>query len=494
MKKLKKLAALVLAAAMVLAMGMTSFAAEQGTITIGNTGGYAAEGVTFKAYKVFDVTKDGKNYGYTMTTLAKAFFATKNVTTDNAAYEYVNTNPGAGTFRDEMAAYIIGQSTAYMADATVTGTGAMSPAVDYGYYIIVPTKANVLDEKISPNLVYVGKTAVTVELKGEKPTVEKTVNDLQWTNGNIGDVLNFKLTSKVPDMSSYDPDTYVFKFVDTLSKGLLVDTAEGKITVKIGGEVYDDVTVTTEPSPATGEGETKLTISLDNLATAADIAVGNPSEVTYSATITDDVDITQNDATNTVKIEYGNDGATEDGGEDTTHTHLYHMEILKTDGASNPLPGAEFEIYKANTAGTEAEGNALNLVLESAGSADDPAVYHVVETAEPGTTVTTVTTPESGRVIIRGLEAGKYFARETKAPDGYNRLEEDTLVTIAPTTENNGVTITYPEDKNQVTIENHKGFLLPDTGGMGTVIFTVIGLVLILGVGASFVISRKKRA
>lgn len=496
MKKLKKLAALVLAAAMVLAMGMTSFATEQkGTITISNTGGYAVEGVTFKAYKVFDVTTDGSGgYGYAMTEQMKGFFAELEspITTDNEAYKYVKNN--AGAFRDALAKAIAADTTGstYDAVATASDVGAMSPAVDYGFYIIVPTKDNALYTEISPNLVYVGGNNATVELKGEKPTVEKKVNGEDYTNGKVGDELTFTLTSKVPDMSSYDPDTYVFRFVDILSKGLRVNI--NSVEVKIDNAVYSNVEKETTPNPATGDVETTLKITLKGLASSNAVEVGDSIVVTYKATITDAVEITTNDATNTVDIEYGKDGETEEGGKDTTHTHLYYMEILKTDEDEHPLAGAEFQIFNANEDGTAVEGAALQLVRVSAGDATNPAVYRPALATETGSQTQTVITPESGKVIIRGLEEGKYFARETKAPDGYNRLEEDTLVTIAPTTEDNGVTITYPEDKNQVTIENHKGSLLPDTGGMGTVIFTVIGLVLILGVGASFVISRKKRA
>lgn len=491
MKKLKKLAALVLAAAMVLAMGMTSFAAEKGTITIKNTGGYAADGVTFSAYKVFDVTKSGVNYGYTMTALAKAFFATKDVTTDNEAYQYVNTNPGR--FRDEMATYIIGQGTTYPADATATGAVAMSPAVDYGYYIIVPTKANALDEKISPNLVYVGEGNAPVELKGEKPTVEKKVDDKEYTNGQVGDKVTFTLTSKVPDMSSYEADSYVFKFKDTLSKGLKVDTSS--VTVTVGGQDYNTdlsgtVEVTTEPQSPDGSQQTTMTIDLKKFAIVCADMVGQEIKVTYKAEITDAVDTT-NVAPNKVQINYGNNGV-EEGGGDTAYTWLYHLEIKKVNEKQQALQGAEFEIY-TSTDGTT-KGETLKLIKVADGN------YRVATEAEieepDGRLTTTVVSPDNGIIIVRGLETGKYIVHETKAPDGYNRTTEDYTLDVNPTTSDNGASITYGDDNddNKVTIENHTGSLLPDTGGMGTVIFTVIGLVLILGVGASFVISRKKRA
>ena len=495
MKKLKKLAALVLAAAMVLAMGMTSFAAgENGTITIGNAGKYAVDGVTFKAYKVFDVTtNDSGGYGYAMTEQVKRFFAElgTSITTDNEAYEYVKEN--AGAFRDALAADIAADtdSAIYTSAATIDSVNTASPQVDYGFYIIVPTKEGKLYKEISPNLVYVGQENVAVELKGEKPTVEKKVDGKEYTNGQVGDKVTFTLTSKVPDMSSYEADSYVFKFTDTLSKGLKVDTSS--VTVTVGSKNYKTdllgtVAVTTEPESSDGSQQTTMIIDLKEFAKLCADMVGQEIKVTYKAEITDDVHTT-NVAPNTVQINYGNNG--EDvGGGDTANTWLYHLEIKKVDDKQQALPGAEFEIYTSSDGTTK--GEKLKLIKVADGN------YRVATPTEISDSdsrlTTTVVSPRNGIIIVRGLETGKYIVHETKAPDGYNRATEDYTLNVKPTTDDNGATITYPGKENEVTIKNHKGSLLPDTGGMGTVVFTVIGLVLILGVGASFVISRKKRA
>ena len=101
-----------------------------------------------------------------------------------------------------------------------------------------------------------------------------------------------------------------------------------------------------------------------------------------------------------------------------------------------------------------------------------------------------------GNLHINGLATGTYYLEETKAPDGFNKLANPIKVTIAKTSDTEW-TISKndtKEDDKIIDIENTTGTLLPETGGMGTVIFTVIAVVMILGIAVSFVISRRKRA
>ena len=79
---------------------------------------------------------------------------------------------------------------------------------------------------------------------------------------------------------------------------------------------------------------------------------------------------------------------------------------------------------------------------------------------------------------------------ETKAPDGYNKLDTPTTITITASSDDKGENVTV--SGNTVTVKNNKGSLLPETGGMGTVLFTVAGTVGILAVLYSFMKSNKK--
>ena len=103
------------------------------------------------------------------------------------------------------------------------------------------------------------------------------------------------------------------------------------------------------------------------------------------------------------------------------------------------------------------------------------------------------------RNILNGLAEGSYWLVETQAPDGYNKLTAPVKITItkSDTTNVDDWTIKQNDgvvDDKIIDIENTTGTLLPETGGMGTVIFTVIAVVMILGIAVSFVISRRKRA
>ena len=99
---------------------------------------------------------------------------------------------------------------------------------------------------------------------------------------------------------------------------------------------------------------------------------------------------------------------------------------------------------------------------------------------------------------INGLAAGTYYLVETDAPEGFN-LTAPVKIEITNTTGGEtpsySITVNDTEDEDLVVdVVNNRGTILPGTGGMGTVIFTIAGIVLLLGVGASFVISRRRKS
>lgn len=590
MKKLKKLAALVLASAMVLTMGMTSFAAEpQGGITIKGT----TAGKTLDAYRMFTAVNTGTNSGgettvdYTLEEEFKEFFTSDvkygcigktETALSEAAVDYVSkiqrgTAEGKVGFAKEVLAWIISKEKAdtektYFSNVKLTTTTSKDTTtlsnVPYGLYVIYPRGAsdttNVTgDEKSPAMIVTVAETTpVAINMKSTYPTVDKnivpddTVNgdpdyvvdsdggisiDDSWINPdlsiesipspdepglysadpkavtaaspagdfNIGDEVTFQLESTVPDMTGFT--SYTFKFVDTLSKGL---SLKNVMQVKVGDTELKPEGKGTPAYKASLSSQT-LTIELLDFFSQFKGHVGEEIVVTYTAVLNKDAFTGMDPNTNEAEIVFSNDPTTNTTGEsepDKVYVHTFDFDIFKfakgEDAAETPLAGAEFELYGKYDNGTYSDQ--IKLVRENDNT-------WRVATDEETSYANTIKTPASGKVTVEGLAAGTYYLKETVAPDGYHKLNAPVIITIKPSYNEdtkeldsytveysyNGTTLTDTEDNDTnadtpvVKVENKDGTILPDTGGMGTVIFTVAGLVLIIGVGASFVVSRRKR-
>lgn len=369
-----------------------------------------------------------------------------------------------------------------------------------GYYLIFPEggstgTGNRATDAIFANVPKSGaKSEVTI--KSTFPTVDKKVKadtDADYknnTSAQVGDTVNFKLSAKVPDMTDYT--TYKFVFHDTLSNGLVYDANSVKVTVA-GTEVTKDTAYTvTEPTAPNNE----LTVTFENLKNVDGANTDAEIVVTYTAKITKDA-VTEKPAENKVYLEYSNDPSTKGTGKsnpDVSKVYTYQIDIDKyaiVEEAHKQLAGATFELKseKSSTA------NAINLVKET--NEDNSLVYHIKGTDETeATTVTSVTTDEKGKITIKGLKAGTYYLYETEAPTGYNKLTKPVEIVITAD-ENDPTNFTYKIDGKASTakdatvpVENIKGTMLPETGSIGTIGLTALGvLVVLLGVFAP----RKKK-
>ena len=376
--------------------------------------------------------------------------------------------------------------------------------LDYGYYVVaVPgaTLANASGQYAT--LVSVDRTNVTANIKGDLPTVDKKVQvdgtGKDATDAKIGDTLTFTLTSTIPDMSAYD--TYTFNFKDTLSKGL---TFERVTSVTVDGvaaplTVGTDYTVTTPTAP-----DNTLTVAMNDFKNKQQANAGKKITVTYTATLNKDAVVGGAGNVNSATIQYSNNPSTDGTGESEpskVRVFTYGFTVDKYTGknyddTATRLAGAEFTLARKG-------GTAISFV-KVADSATQNAVYRVAKADEAGAT-TTITTPENGKVEFRGLENGEYTLTETKAPAGYNKLAS--AIGVKVNGQNNGtdttnatVTITYNNDNgsdyNQtasngvIPVQNKSGVVLPGTGGMGTIAFTVIG-VLVIALGVAWTLKCK---
>ena len=505
----------------------TANAADNATLTVSTTDAKFA-GKTVNAYKMFSATVsgDGKAVSYTLTDEWKPFFKdstasglTGNDVTDanvsDKAYDYVSklTGKDLATFATKASNWAQAKTNNIKAAATATvSTGATNGnytatfnGLDYGYYVVaVPgaTLANASGQYAT--LVSVDRTNVTANIKGDLPTVDKKVQvdgtGKDATDAKIGDSLTFTLTSTIPDMSAYD--TYTFNFKDTLSKGL---TFERVTSVTVDGvaaplTVGTDYTVTTPTA-----SNNTLTVAMNDFKNKQQANAGKKITVTYTATLNENAVVGGAGNTNSAKIQYSNDPSTSGTGESEpskvrVFTYGFTVDKYtgdKYDNAATRLAGAEFTLALKN-------GTAISFVQVAAGNETTNAVYRVAKAGETGTT-TTITTPANGKVDFRGLKNGEYTLTETKAPAGYNKLasaigvevngkndgtEAMGATVIIKYNNNNGSVYDQTASNGIIPVQNKSGAILPGTGGMGTIAFTVIG-VLVIALGVAWTLKRK---
>lgn len=492
----KRIASMALATIMAVvllasALPTKAFAATTGNLTITSQ---SAEfgGKDVKAWQMFSATAtaDGSNASYTLNAAWESFFTTKiggNMTglsgegLSQAAIEYVNAlgaSDSANVIDFAKKASDWAKKQNILATATVTATAsgnsyvATFTGLALGYYVVSPEGGSTANRGTDAILANVVKADQNVNLKSEYPTIEKTVDGQNHADAQVGDTLNFELKSKVPNMTEYT--TYVFNFVDTLSKGLTLDQNSIKVTIG-GSELQKDVDYTVSATGGNGAA-TELKIIMTDFKTKHGDKAGQEIKVTYSASINEHAVAGQDDAGNSAKLEYSNDpikGGTGTSVPSVTHGYTFDFDINKTDGTDgSALAGAVFQLQK------KGEGTPVKLIVENAGDETQPAVVRSAKTGE-GNAVDTITTPESGKITFKGLDAAEYQLVETKAPDGYNKLQKPVDVTIVANYDQDGTlnnwTVNGGGNDVALNIQNNKGTLLPETGGMGTILFTLVG-------------------
>lgn len=504
----------------------TANAADNATLTVSTTDAKFA-GKTVNAYKMFSATVsgDGKAVSYTLTDEWKPFFKdstasglTGNDVTDanvsDKAYDYVSklTGKDLAAFATKASNWAQTKANNITADATATVSADASngkytatfTGLGYGYYVVAVPGATLANAKSQyATLVSVHSTKVDADIKGDLPTVDKKVQvdgtGKDATDAKIGDTLTFTLTSTIPDMSAYD--TYTFNFKDTLSKGLTFGQVKSVKVENVTLTENTDYTVTTP----TASNNNTLTVAMKDFKTKQQANAGKKITVTYTATLNENAVVGGAGNVNSAKIQYSNNPSTNGTGESEpskVRVFTYGFTVDKYTGdqytdAATRLAGAEFTL-------AHKDGSAISFVQVSAGSATANAVYRVAKADEAGAT-TTITTPANGKVDFRGLENGEYTLTETKAPAGYNKLAS--AIGVKVDGQNNGtdtthatVVITYNNDNgndyNQtasngvIPVQNKSGAILPGTGGMGTIAFTVIG-VLVIALGVAWTLKRK---
>lgn len=513
MKSIKRIIALLLTAVMTMTMSVTAFAADANNLTVNVLSGQDLNGQTISLYKLFDVTTSGsgenKNYAYTVNTATGYKDAIKSAlgtsftgTTDVEYAEAVKTlgedkSAPVQKFANDFTEYALKNGTTVKATKTsgkITGKNTTSfvfNGLDKGYYLVYVTGG----KKIQSSLVTVdGET--TVSLKTEAPSITKTADK---DTVSIGQVVKYTVAGSVPDTTGYAE--YVYKIHDTLSNGLdFVNDAKG--TAVIGNTVnvsvaFEDATdASTAPTTATLSGTGNRTMILDLSAWVKANQQTNKGKnftVTYYAKVNKDAVVTEK---NKAQLEYGNKpGETTTTTPSEAKTPTYPLDIKKfAKNGGQTLAGAKFKLYSNKTDADGANDKAIKVsaVVNKAG-------HYVVDPTSTTTEFESVASIDGKGYNLRvnGLAEGTYYLVETKAPDGFNKLTAPIEVKITKSTDTdvNNWTISKdgtPETDKIIDVENSTGSILPSTGGMGTIAFTVVAALLVLGVAVSFIRDRKR--
>ncbi len=332
----------------------------------------------------------------------------------------------------------------------------------------------------------------------------------------VGKTVTFKIVQDVP---KYE-DTYkdiVFKVTDTMSKGLKFVDNSVEVKTKTGQDISDtplskgtDYSVT-GPTVDNQSGKSTIVFDFSQNKTSggtyfyAKVKNADQVIITYRATLTKDANFTVNGNLNEAYPTFGNDpNDTTDGKKDMAKVFSGGLKLTKKDAdATKALTGAEFTVYTDKECTQEAK--LVTYEVNSDGAITEEVNENLSATA---------TVDKNGVVRFDGLGAGTYYIKETKAPSGYIKLKNPIKVEVTVnlpesiTTGDETATFSYKISGNGISegtttvnngiaefdVRNTQGFTLPTTGGMGTYLFTIGGVVLIALAAVLLLVRSRKKA
>lgn len=409
------------------------------------------------------------------------------------------------------------------ASAGSQGTMTISD-LDEGYYAIdFKNVPDGLSLKQGVMIATTGTTPAEMNLKAEDLPFEKKISEEdanEWFDeltAETGDVLDYRLTAKVPTLTDYDNLTE-FTMSDTLEKQEFdpasVEIAIGNATITRGtdpdsNKFYIEQTLLATLTPV-GYANSESSFTLTFEPSALEAYEGETVTVTYSAKLTTDaVKVNVNDA----ELVWSNNGS-DSSMTDSTAVYTYGIELTKTFSDAtvsvDEIAEVTFQLYRVN--GQDEE------LLHFTGSAGS---YTLVSDSDGTGNVTDLKLDTNNRKLtVVGLDDDEtYILKETNTADGYNLIDKAVTIDLEAQDDPNAMLL----DENATSVKlgdtslnvgfvnnesstdmaiasvafelyNQKGFTLPKTGGTGTWALTMGGILLIAAAGGMLVVSRRKNS
>lgn len=484
-------------------------AANTGSITVAGIGTTDAKTTTTTAYKIVDAVyaTSGQFAGYKWNDAVKNWINTNyskysDITKFNE--ESVNGDT-AKAFYDHLAAAIKGGDVKVTAAGTVKGNGNIDGLAVGNYLLITEGGVNIYSPAAG-NVTLDAQGAaqdVTVNVKQQNVSLEKKVDEKKIVGAQYGDTVNYDLNAPLPSYPA-DATAKQFQIGDKAPQG--IDIQYDSITaygVNADGEetkltATDDYVLTynnganqvTSPDGSNEQLSFLVNFKYDRIKNYASV------HIDYNGVINHEAQVGPTGNVNEAKLYYSNDPYNNNDWNHVPSTgkvFSYGLKVNKVDGATNAaLTGAEFTI--APKPGQGQTATPIEVIKESDG------VYHVYDAKTDDATKKTATLAVGaadavkGQLTIKGLKEGTYQLTETKTPSGYNAPIAPFEVTLKDADDSGALDgkLNGGDDQGYLTytVSNVQGFQLPKTGGIGTAIFTAVGVVL---VGGGFALIARRR-
>ncbi len=494
---MKKFLSILLAAMLVLGMVGTAFATEVNPTTYAITINQPLAGHIYEAYQIFSGTLSTTGvlsdiaWGTGVTEEGQNFFGDA----ETKAGE-LKTTDDARTFADALDGYL--GAVAASTNAQVDGVYVIE-GLTPGYYLVKDSDDSLSDANDAYTLYIMCVVSnVTATPKGSVPTSQKKVKDVNdsideaysvWQDSgdwDIGDDVPFQISGTLAsNFASYD--VYKVVFHDEQSAGLDTPKDFKAYAVNAAGVTVAEFREDTDYTVAVNDNDFTVTFNdlTANVAVTADCTI----YVEYTSRLNESAVLGSAGNPNEMYMEFSNnpyadtetDNETGKTPRDKVIVFTYKLVVNKVDGTGAALNGAEFKLEKMDATGTT--------VIEDL-----------------------VLTVEGNVFSFSGLDDGTYRITETKAPEGFNKLEDPIVFTVSAThdslsddpkltaftgnTVSGDATFVYTAESGKVetTIQNQAGATLPSTGGIGTTIFYLLGSIMFIGAAMTLVVRRRADA